>query len=62
MSTLTVERLRERRAEIMRIAATHGASNIRVFGSTARGEGRAESDVDLLVEMERDGVSWISLV
>jgi predicted nucleotidyltransferase len=47
------ELLREKRDEILRIAARHGASNIRVFGSVARGEARAESDVDFLVELER---------
>jgi predicted nucleotidyltransferase len=45
--------LRERRDEILRIAARHGASNIRVFGSVARGEATAQSDVDFLVELER---------
>ncbi len=33
-------------------AAEHGARNVRVFGSTARGEAEESSDVDLLVEME----------
>lgn len=42
------------RDEILRIAAQHGARNVRVFGSIARGEDRADSDVDLLVEMEDD--------
>jgi predicted nucleotidyltransferase len=45
--------LREKRDEILRIAARHGASNIRVFGSVARGEATTESDVDFLVELER---------
>jgi predicted nucleotidyltransferase len=47
------ELLRERREDILRIAARHGASNIRVFGSVARGEADTESDVDFLVELER---------
>jgi predicted nucleotidyltransferase len=42
------------RGEILRLAAAHGARNVRVFGSVARGEDGANSDVDLLVEMERD--------
>jgi predicted nucleotidyltransferase len=42
------------REEILRIAARHGARNVRVFGSVARGEDRADSDVDLLVEMADD--------
>ena len=48
-----VEILKEKRDEILRIAARHGASNVRVFGSVARGEADAQSDVDLLVELER---------
>jgi hypothetical protein len=42
--------LEERRAEIKRIAAKHGARNVRVFGSVARGEAGPNSDVDLLVD------------
>jgi len=49
------------RAEILRIAARHGAHNVRLFGSVARGEDRPESDVDLLVEMEA-GRSLLDLV
>jgi predicted nucleotidyltransferase len=44
--------LRTRREEILRIAAAHGASNVRVFGSVARGDAAADSDVDLLVDLE----------
>jgi hypothetical protein len=40
------------REEILRIAAQHGAYNIRVFGSVARGEAKPDSDVDFLVEIE----------
>jgi hypothetical protein len=47
------ELLRHRKREILRIAALHGASNVRVFGSVARGEAGPESDVDLLVDLER---------
>ncbi|MES1243246.1 MAG: nucleotidyltransferase family protein [Acidobacteriota bacterium] len=46
------ELLRHRKREILAIAATHGASNIRVFGSVARGEAGPDSDVDLLVDLE----------
>lgn len=44
--------LKEKREEILRIAHRHGASNVRVFGSVAKGEAKPDSDVDLLVEME----------
>jgi predicted nucleotidyltransferase len=49
------------REEILRIAARHGATNVRVFGSVARGDDRADSDVDLLVKMEDDR-SLVNLV
>ncbi|MBI4515207.1 MAG: nucleotidyltransferase family protein [Deltaproteobacteria bacterium] len=39
------------RAEIARIAASHGARNVRLFGSHARGEPTPSIDVDLLVEL-----------
>jgi uncharacterized protein len=43
--------LLSRRDEIRRVAASHGATEIRLFGSRARGEGGAASDVDLLVNL-----------
>lgn len=46
------ERFMARREEILRLAASHGARNIRIFGSVARGEADESSDVDFLVEME----------
>jgi predicted nucleotidyltransferase len=45
--------LKSRREEILRIAARHGARNVRVFGSVARGEADSQSDIDLLVEFKR---------
>jgi len=44
--------LKTKRTEILRIAAEHGAHNVRVFGSAARGDTRDDSDVDFLVEFE----------
>lgn len=44
--------LRARKAEIARVAARHGASNLRVFGSVARGTAGPTSDVDRLVDFE----------
>jgi predicted nucleotidyltransferase len=44
--------LQEKREEILRIAARHGARNVRIFGSMARGEADETSDIDLLVDFE----------
>jgi len=44
--------LKAKREEILEIAARHGARNIRVFGSVARGDARPDSDVDFLVDLE----------
>ena len=44
--------LDEKGEENLRIARKHGAHNVRVFGSVARGEAQAESDIDLLVAFE----------
>ena len=50
--------LREKRDEIRRIASQHGAHNVRVFGSAARGEARPESDVDFLVDTGPTTSPW----
>jgi predicted nucleotidyltransferase len=44
-----VDSVREKREEILRIAAKHGATQVRLIGSVARGEARPDSDIDLLV-------------
>ncbi len=44
--------LQEKREEILRIAAEHGARNVRVFGSAARRDAGEGSDIDLLVEFD----------
>ncbi len=46
------EILKDKRDDILRIAREHGAHNIRVFGSMARGDAGVDSDVDFLVELE----------
>lgn len=46
------ERLWANREAILGLAAQCGAYNVRVFGSVARGEADADSDVDFLVEVE----------
>jgi predicted nucleotidyltransferase len=53
--------LTEKRDDILRLAALHGAGNVRVFGSVARGEDRDDSDIDLLVHME-DGRSLLDMI
>jgi uncharacterized protein len=47
--------LKTKREEILRSAAKHGAYNVRIFGSVARGKARPDSDVDLLVELKPGG-------
>ena len=46
----TQEAVLKHREEILRIAARHGATNVRVFGSVARDTAGPESDLDLLVD------------
>jgi predicted nucleotidyltransferase len=47
-------RLRRRRRAVIDTASQHGAHNVRVFGSVARGEDIDGSDVDLLVDLDND--------
>lgn len=63
-SGLTLETLRGRREEILRIAEQYEASNIRVFGSVARGEADERSDLDLLVDFktEKRGLARFGLM
>lgn len=56
----SLEELRLRRDEIVQIAARHGASTVRVFGSVARGDAGPNSDLDILVDMG-DGRSLFEL-
>ncbi len=44
--------LGDKRQDILRLAAQHGARNVRIFGSLARGEARPDSDVDILITLE----------
>ena len=52
--------LKEKREDILRLAEEHGAYNVRVFGSVARGEADEKSDIDLLVDM-KEGYSLFDL-
>jgi len=49
---LTKDDVLKRREEIMAVARRYGASNIRVFGSVARGDATEASDLDLIVRLE----------
>ena len=53
-SAVTLEVLRARRQEIVAAARRRHASNVRVFGSVSRGEARASSDVDFLVDFDAE--------
>jgi hypothetical protein len=56
---MTFEQLvREKRDLIQRIAGKHGARNVRVFGSVARGDAREDSDIDFLVDTGPETSSW----
>ena len=48
---ISLESLKANRAKILALAEKYGASNVRVFGSVARGEAQADSDVDFLIDL-----------
>jgi predicted nucleotidyltransferase len=48
------EIIQDKKEQILALAAKHGASNIRVFGSVANGTADPDSDVDFLVDLEQD--------
>lgn len=60
----TLGALRARREEILRVVAAHGASNVRVFGSVARGQADLSSDVDVLVDVvtDTDGFAYFGRI
>jgi predicted nucleotidyltransferase len=55
---ITKETIYQKREDIRRIAADHGAVNVRVFGSVARGEATHDSDLDLLIDVGPRTSSW----
>lgn len=50
---MSIDRLSKYRGEILELAERHGASNLRVFGSVARGDDDKDSDIDFLVDLEK---------
>jgi predicted nucleotidyltransferase len=48
----TKKLLQEKRVEILKIAAQYGGSNVRIFGSVAREEATADSDIDFLMDIQ----------
>src|SRR5215211_1660172 len=57
-----MRRLHDARTSIVRAAHRFGASNVRVFGSVARGEDRPDSDVDLLVDFDVNALGALPLI
>ena len=51
---VTLTDIQQKRADILRIAASHGASEVRLFGSVVRGTAGDGSDLDILVKMAPD--------
>ena len=54
MARAALSSIQDRREEILRLSESYGARNVRVFGSVVRGEATAQSDIDILVTMDRD--------
>ena len=54
----TTDLIQSKREEILSIAARHGARNVRVLGSVARGEATESSDIDLLVSTTELTSPW----
>lgn len=58
---LTAEAIKNRRNDILRVAQSHGAQSVRIFGSVAKGSARPDSDLDLLVQLA-PGYSLLDIV
>lgn len=48
------DELHHREAQLRALAARYGVSNLRLFGSVARGEEHPDSDIDLLIDLAND--------
>ncbi|GBF80612.1 nucleotidyltransferase family protein [Aphanothece sacrum] len=49
--------IQQKREDILKIAAKHGAYNVRIFGSVAREEETEKSDIDFLIDYDLDKIS-----
>ena len=49
--------IHENREKILEITANHGAFNVRLFGSVARGEDTEDSDIDFLIDYDLEKIS-----
>lgn len=56
--------VKSKRDEILKIASMHGARNVRLFGSVARGQAGPKSDIDFLIELdsERSLMDHVALI
>ncbi|NEQ63951.1 MAG: nucleotidyltransferase family protein [Symploca sp. SIO2D2] len=52
------ELITQKREEILNLAAQHGARNVRIFGSVARGEAHQDSDIDFLIDLGEKLSPW----
>lgn len=50
--------LKDKREEILQLATKHGAYNVRIFGSVARGEANEDSDIDFLINVKENHSRW----
>ena len=48
-----LQKIQQKKEEILVVAQQHGIMNIRIFGSVARGDDNLQSDIDLLVDLEK---------
>ncbi|WP_460195149.1 nucleotidyltransferase family protein [Thermosynechococcus sp. FA-CM-4201] len=53
----SLDLLRQKRSEILAVAEKHGAKNVKIFGSVARGEADENSDIDFLVDYDLNKIS-----
>ena len=52
-----LDTLQEKRSEILQVAASHGAFNVRVFGAVVRREETPESDIDFLIDYDAEKIT-----